>query len=100
VDRHTDSESAATDNHADIHKGYPSIRDNPQKKPFPPITTLFTVHPKWGRNPSEHLKQRRTRKPTSGGTATKQQPQPHMPFKSATQGHRKPADLVSTSLTD
>jgi hypothetical protein len=34
VDRHTNIESAPTDNPADIHHGYPAIRDHPQK-PFP-----------------------------------------------------------------
>jgi hypothetical protein len=31
-DRHTDIESATTDNDRDIHRVYPTIRDNPQKR--------------------------------------------------------------------
>jgi hypothetical protein len=37
VDRHTNIESAPTDNPADIHHGYPAIRDHPQKL-FPGTT--------------------------------------------------------------
>ena len=96
TDRHTESESATTDNQADIHRVYPTLRDI-HRKYFP---DPFIVHSK-DRHPSEHPRQRRTRKRRASGTATHHPPSPpSSSFATATEDRRTPGVRASRWFRD